>query len=94
MELDRVLPLLKEAADALSRVTKDDLTLLRSYQNPSQSIRAVMEAMCYVLGVEQNIKFKPVEIGSNQKYQDFWEYAKKYLLNDKLIKIVKNFKED
>lgn len=31
MELDRVLPLLKEAADALSKITKDDLTLLRSY---------------------------------------------------------------
>lgn len=53
-----------------------------------------MEAMCYVLGVETKVQFKPVEVGSLQKYQDFWEYSKKYLLNDKLIKIVKNFKED
>ena len=29
-----------------------------------------------------------------QKIQDFWEYAKKSLLNDKLIKRVKDFKED
>ncbi|KRX01956.1 hypothetical protein PPERSA_07601 [Pseudocohnilembus persalinus] len=93
-ELDRVLPLLSEAQDALSKVTKDDLTLLRSYQNPSNSVKLVMEAMCYVLGVDQNIKWKPVEVGAIQKYQDFWEYSKKFLLNDKLIKVVKNVKED
>ena len=29
-----------------------------------------------------------------QKIQDFWEYANKSLLNDKLIKRVKDFKED
>ena len=29
-----------------------------------------------------------------EKVQDFWEYAKKSLLNDKLIKRVKDFKEE
>ncbi len=29
-----------------------------------------------------------------EKIPDFWEYAKKSLLNDKLIKRVKDFKEE
>ncbi len=29
-----------------------------------------------------------------EKVQDFWEYSKKKLLNDKLIKKVKDFKEE
>ena len=37
---------------------------------------------------------KPKEPGSIEKVPDFWEYAKKSLLNDKLIKRVKDFKED
>lgn len=31
---------------------------------------------------------------TNEKVKDFWEYAKKKLLNDKLMKRVMEFKED
>lgn len=27
-------------------------------------------------------------------YQNFWEYSKKYLLNERLLKQVRDFKED
>ena len=40
------------------------------------------------------MKWKPKEPGSMEKVPDFWEYAKKSLLNDKLIKRVKDFKEE
>lgn len=36
----------------------------------------------------------PVAPGSMEKKQDFWEYAKKKLLNDKLLSRVKDFKEE
>lgn len=53
-----------------------------------------MEGMCYVLGQDNNVKWKPVTSGSNLKFQDFWEYSKKNLMNERLIKIVKDFKEN
>lgn len=92
-ELNRVIPLLKEAADALSKITKDDFTQLRSYTQPPESVRLCMEAMCYVLNEDKKVPSKPVEVGSTKKYQDFWQHSKKYLLNVQLIKTVKEFKE-
>jgi dynein heavy chain len=53
-----------------------------------------MEGVCYTFNEDQNVRWKPKEAGSIEKVQDFWEYAKKSLLNDKLIKRVKDFKEE
>ena len=36
----------------------------------------------------------PVAPGSIEKKQDFWDYSKKKILNDKLIKKVKDFREE
>lgn len=57
---------------------------MKSYSNPSESIRIVMEGMCLALGVDKNVKWKPTYPGSFEKFQDFWEYSKKYILNEKL----------
>lgn len=67
---------------------------LKSFQKPPTAASKVMEGLCYVFNEDQNVKLRPKEPGSFEKVQDFWEYAKKNLLNDKLIKRVKNFKED
>lgn len=53
----------------------------------------MLEGVCYAFNEDQNVKWKPKEPGSIEKIQDFWEYAKKNLLNDKLIKRVKEFDE-
>ena len=90
--LDKVLPQL--ANEALDKITKDDMTLLKSFSNPPPSASIVMEGVAYAFNEDQNVKWKPKEPGSMEKIQDFWEYAKKSLLNDKLIKRVKDFKED
>lgn len=57
---------------------------MKSYANPSESIRLVMEGICLALGVDKNVPWKPKSPGSFEKIQDFWEYSKKYLLNEKL----------
>lgn len=67
---------------------------MKSYQSPPEQVRLVVEGLCYVLSLDQNVKWKQKVPGNSEKYQDFWEYSKKYLLNDKLMKTVKNFKED
>lgn len=48
-----------------------------------------MEGLCYAFGEDNHVKSK--EKGP-PTIIDFWDYAKKALLNDKLIKRVKDFK--
>lgn len=48
-----------------------------------------MEALCIVLGVDHKATKKPVDPLSpyGDFYYDYWEYSKKFLLNEKLLKI-------
>lgn len=91
-DLDRVLPLLDQAAAALDKITQDDMTQLKSYVNPPPAAAIVMEGVCYVFNEDQKVPFQPKEPGSMEKIQDFWAYAKKNLLNAKLISRVKDFR--
>lgn len=89
-----MLPLLAAASQALENINKDDMTQLKSFINPPLPAALVMEGVSYAFNEDQNVKWKPKEPGSMEKIQDFWEYAKKSLLNDKLLKRVKDFKEE
>jgi len=42
------------------------------------------------------VKFKNIDVNdpSKGKIQDFWDYAKKFVLNNKLIKRIQTYKED
>lgn len=53
-----------------------------------------MEGLCYIFNEDNNVKWEPKEPGSMEKVQNFWDYAKKNLLNDKLLGRVLAFKED
>lgn len=63
-DLDRVLPLLDQAAAALDKITQDDMTQLKSYVNPPAAAAIVMEGVCYVFNEDSKIPFQPVEPGS------------------------------
>lgn len=67
------------------------MTQLRSFPSPPLSAASVMEGICYVFNEDQHVKAKVVD---GEKVQDFWEYSKKNIMNDKLIKRVKEFKTD
>ena len=73
---------------------KEDMVQLKSFANPPPAAAYVLEGVCYAFNEDQNVKWKPKEPGSIEKVQDFWEYAKKSLLNDKLLKRVKAFDEE
>ena len=55
-----------------------------------------MQAVIIALGEDGNVKWKNIDPNdpSKGKILDFWEYAKKYLLNNKLIKRIQSYKED
>ena len=58
-ELDKVLPLLASANEALDKITKDDMTVLKSFSNPPPSASIVMEGVAYSFNEDKNIKWKP-----------------------------------
>ena len=70
------------------------MTILKSFTKPPEAAAFVMEGLAYAFDEDQNVKLVPVAPGSMEKKKDFWEYAKKKLLTDKLIVRVKEFKED
>lgn len=71
------------------------MNTLKSFVNPPVSAALVLEGLCYAFDEDKNVKWIPKPEGKpGEKIQDFWDYSKKKLLNDKLIKRVKDFKED
>ena len=93
MDLEQVLPILNKAVKALEALSRDDITKIKSYTLPPKSLDYVMQGLCIILNEDGNVKMKPKEPGSMEKIQDFWEHSKKYVLNDKLLKRIYEFKE-
>ena len=46
-ELDKVLPILAGAAEALDKISKDDMVQLKSFTNPPAAAAIVLEGVCY-----------------------------------------------
>lgn len=89
--LDKVLPILAEAQEALKQIKKSDIDTLKSFKSPPEAAAFVMKGICYAFDEDQNVKFVPKAPGSMEKVQDFWDYSKKKLLNEKLVDRVKGF---
>eukprot|EP01039_Chlorochromonas_danica_P005727 gene5727-6311_t len=53
-DLDRALPALEKATRALGSLTKPDITEVKSFTNPPNAVRVVMEAVCVLLGEKEN----------------------------------------
>ena len=90
--LSEVIPILDAAAKALEKITKDDINTLKSFANPPAAAKFVMEGMCYAFNEDRDVKSIPKPDGKpGEKMKDFWDYAKKKLLNSTLIVRVKGF---
>ena len=61
------------------------MTTLKSFASPSESVVIVLEGLCYAFDEDQFVKIVHVAPGSMEKKKDFWDYAKKKVLNDKLL---------
>ena len=53
-DLDRALPALESAVKALRSLTKADITEVKSFTNPPNAVRVVMEAVCVLLGEKES----------------------------------------
>ena len=50
VELDKALPALRDAAEALNKLNKNDITEIKGFANPPAAVQMVMEAVCVLLG--------------------------------------------
>lgn len=55
-----------------------------------------MQAVIIALSEDNQVKWKNIDPNdpSKGKTQDFWEHAKKYVLNNKLIRRIQAYKEE
>lgn len=77
--LAEAIPALEGAVKALSTLSKGDITEVKSLKTPPAGVKLTMEAVCIMMGV------KPAKIpnpSGKGKVDDYWEPAKKELLND------------
>lgn len=79
-----MLPILENAKQDLEKVTKNHITFIKSLVSPPDALKLLMEGVCYVLCIDDNVKFQPKAPGSLEKIKDFWDYSKKFVLNLKL----------
>ena len=61
------------------------MTSLKYFVKPPESASILLERLCYAFDEDRNVKWVPVPDGKpGEKMQDFWDYYKKKVLNDKL----------
>ena len=87
------IPALESAVKALSTLSKNDLVEVKMMGKPPAGVKLTMEAVCHMMKVKAN-KIKDPE-GGHKKIDDYWEPAKKHLLNDsKFLNHLMNYDKD
>ncbi|KAL8274807.1 hypothetical protein Esti_001282 [Eimeria stiedai] len=91
-QLVGVMPALLAAEQALKKLSKADLTELKSMQAPPAGVVKVMEALCKLFGVQPNL----VRGAPGQPRQvDYWLTGKKHLLgNSRFLQRLLEFDRD
>ena len=92
-DFKKVLPLLEDACKSLEKINQEDITLIKSFTRPpgifvkEVVLDHLMQKVVIALGEEAQVKFKNIDVNdpSKGKIQDFWDYAKQFVLNNKLI---------
>jgi len=77
-QLAEAMPALNQAMKALKVLKKSDLDELKAMKVPTPGVIITIEALCIMMGVQP----KRVGEAGGKKTLDYWEPAKKSLLND------------
>jgi len=77
-DLDKAMPILKEAEDALEKLGKQEVAEVKAYSSPPEPVMVVMEAVMIVLGVSP----------------PNWANAKKELSDPNFIGRIKNYDKE
>ncbi|XP_052827203.1 dynein axonemal heavy chain 7 [Octopus bimaculoides] len=91
-DLAKAMPALNQALAALDTLTPQDITLVKSMNNPPWLVRLVMEAVCVIKGIKPDRV--PDPSGSGKKIEDFWPPSKRVLGDMKFLESLHTFNKD
>lgn len=84
--MEDVLPQMKEAHEALSSCTAQDLSSVRTMKNPPMPVKVVVEAICILRDI------KPEK--ANASIEDYWSLSKKMLNDPKYVEYLLAYEKD
>ncbi|KAF8823129.1 dynein heavy chain family protein [Cardiosporidium cionae] len=92
-QLNEVLPAFQSALASLKKLSKSDITELKSMSSPPSGVVKVMEALCKIFRVRPT-KIER-DIMDKQRKNDYWEPAKRVLLgNSRFLSSLFDFDKD
>lgn len=71
--LDMAMPALNDAVAALNTLKPQDISAIKTMQNPPAGVRLVMEAVCIMKGIKAERKTD----GTGKTFEDYWSQSKK-----------------
>ena len=90
-DLDRAMPALEAAVNALKSLTKSDITEVKSFANPPNAVKVVMEGVCIMLGEEPKWDASKKLLGKSDFLDLLQNYDKDNIAASKLKKIRKDY---
>ena len=90
-DLAEALPALEKALKALNTLTKNDITEVKGMKSPPAGVKLVMEAVCIMRGVKPT---KVKDPQSGRMVEDYWESAKKLLMEADFLDKLRGFDKD
>ena len=90
-DLDRALPALESAVKALGSLTKADITEVKSFTNPPQAVRVVLEAVCVLLGEKESWENAKKLLGRSDFMDLLTTYDKDNIPESRLKKLRKQY---
>jgi dynein heavy chain len=90
-DLDRAMPALESAVKALKSLTKADITEVKSFTNPPQAVRIVMEAVCVLLGEKESWDSAKKLLGRSDFMDLLTGYDKDNIQDSRLKKLRKMY---
>lgn len=91
-DLAEAIPALKAALAALDTLTQQDITVVKTMNNPPILVRLVMEALCVMKGIKP--ERVPDPSGSGKKIEDYWPPSKRLLGEMKFLESLHQFNKD
>ena len=90
-DLAEAMPMLEAALKALDTLTKADITEVKNMKSPPSAVKLVMEAVCIIRG-RKAARVK--DANSGKMVDDFWETAKKMLMESNFLQQLREFDKD
>ncbi|KAL3852322.1 hypothetical protein ACJMK2_015979 [Sinanodonta woodiana] len=89
-KLSIAMPALNAAIAALDTLKQNDITIVKSMQNPPSGVKLVMEAVCIMKQLKPEKKTDP----NGKAIEDYWPTAKKMISDMKFLDSLKEYDKD